>query len=103
MYFVIGHSFSQVMNQVAAISKKLKDITRENADIKDDVKEISQFLTENNLSVVKDKINHFTGNNLIFRIIQDIKAIQDTKIPLIFGMDGNILQTEVLATQLQEE
>ena len=55
MYFVIGYSFSQVMNQVAAISKKLKDITRENADIKDDVKEISQFLTENNLSVVKDQ------------------------------------------------
>ena len=61
MYFVIGHSFSQVMNQVAAISKKLKDITRENTDIKDDVKEISQFLIENNLSVVKDQDQSLYG------------------------------------------
>ena len=61
MYFIVGDLFSQVMNQVATISKKLKDITRENADIKDDVKEISQFLTENNLPVVKDQDQSLYG------------------------------------------
>lgn len=40
------------MKQVAVISKKLNSITKENADIKDEVKEISQFLTDNDFAIV---------------------------------------------------
>ena len=94
------------MKQVVAINKKLNNIMKENAGIKDEVEEISQFLTDNNFARANAKFNNDQDdkqhslraqNNII------MMTIPDTKIPLIYGMDGNILPMDVLSILLLEE
>ena len=47
----------QVMKQVVAINKKLNNIKKENTDIKDEVEEISQFLTDNDFAITNAQNN----------------------------------------------
>ena len=55
------------MKQVVAINKKLNNIMKENADIKDEVEEISQFLTDNDFAIANVN-NDQDGEQLSLRV-----------------------------------
>lgn len=53
-----GEKINWVVKEIASISKKLHAITKDNIGIKEDVKEITRFLTESDFTLVNDQATH---------------------------------------------